>query len=108
MSAAPESHTEPHMHAAEATLSAVHVDAREVHRRFVEFEESGDAQQVVMFVIASMLVLSAMLVIAMYCCGLGASPHSDEPMFHGLFIPTVLDAIFGGNRRRRAMRPLAP
>ena len=77
-------------------------DSLELRRRFVEYE-TNDSETVVLSIIVSMCALAALLLV---CCG--GNSTGEMPICHGVIVPTIIDAIFGGNRRQRALRPLAP
>jgi len=83
------------------------VDAHHVHQqRFIDVE-TNDSESIILYMIATMAAMSVVLAACIYCCNVGQSPHSpdERALCDGLVVYTVLDAVIGGNRRERALRP---
>jgi len=77
--------------------------AHDVQNRFYE-AENNETQYIVIHIIIAMFTITVMLWICVFfgCCD---SNSNSRPMCDGIVTATILDAIFGGNRRERALRP---
>jgi len=80
--------------------------AHDVQNRFYE-EENNDSQEFILHIIGVMFGVTVFLWSCVFCgCGSESSTINEDtrPLCDGLVVATVLDALFGGDRRQRALR----
>ena len=92
--------TNNHMSVRSATVPLA--DPHLVQRQLDRHLDTVDAADLMFSVCVSMFACAAVLgAAALYCRD---NRPAARPMFIATLGPTLLDAIFGGNRRRQAMR----